>query len=524
MQKYGGFIPGIRPGKRTSDYIDRILTRVTLPGAIFLAFIAVLPDVLIKQGKLPVLLRRHGAPHRGRRDARHAPADRDAPPDEALRRIHEERPPAGQTVLGGFRRGSHAHRHTGAPGLRQGNAGVAHRARAGPRAPVDGGHAPRRRGAQVRSRRRGGDLHEARAPRFGRDRFRPHRRGARRGEGHGLDHGRFSAEPRAGRGCSRRCSRSAGRRSTTCSTSTSIPSSSCGGSRSAACARSARRSTTSIRSRRRRPGYATRAAGPSSSVPTTRKTTVRRRLAVYKEQTAPVIDYFREAGRPRHRGRRREHRRDIRGDTPRFEMIAIRSRPELDLIRRSGEILVECFAKLEEALGPGVETRELDRIAEEFIRSRGAAPAFKGYQGYPASICASVNEQVVHGIPGRADARGGRHRRDRHRRRAKRLLRRRGAHLPDRRGERQGPAAHAGHRRRPWTSASTKARDGKHLSDVSHAIQRHAESNGFSVVRTLVGHGIGSADARGSADSQLRSPRDGGRCSLTGWCSRSSPW
>ena len=53
MQKYGGFIPGIRPGKRTSDYIDRILTRVTLPGAFFLAFIAVLPDVLIKQGKLP---------------------------------------------------------------------------------------------------------------------------------------------------------------------------------------------------------------------------------------------------------------------------------------------------------------------------------------------------------------------------------------------------------------------------------------------------------------------------------------
>jgi preprotein translocase subunit SecY len=53
MQKYGGFIPGIRPGKRTSDYIDRILTRVTLPGAFFLAFIAVLPDVLITQGKLP---------------------------------------------------------------------------------------------------------------------------------------------------------------------------------------------------------------------------------------------------------------------------------------------------------------------------------------------------------------------------------------------------------------------------------------------------------------------------------------
>ena len=81
-------------------------------------------------------------------------------------------------------------------------------------------------------------------------------------------------------------------------------------------------------------------------------------------------------------------------------MIAIRTETELDLIRRSAEILKICFERIEAALRPGVTTAELNRIAEEFITSRDAAPAFKGYQGYPASICASVNEQVVHGIPG----------------------------------------------------------------------------------------------------------------------------
>ena len=272
MKKYGGFIPGIRPGKRTAEYIDRILTRITLPGAFFLAFIAVLPDILIKQGNAAVLLRRHRTPHRGRRDARHAPADRVAPPDAALRRIHEEGPPAGQTVLGGF---GVARMHIvifGPPGSGKGTQAARIAREARPRAPVDGGHAPRRRGAQDRSRRRGGDLHEARAPRFGRDHLRSHRRGARRGEGHGLDHGRFSAEPRAGRDAREDARGARGED------------------------RSRARHRRRIRAHRaealeapRVPGvqgglqsrfdqdeggrrYATRAAGPSSSVPTTRKT------------------------------------------------------------------------------------------------------------------------------------------------------------------------------------------------------------------------------------------------------------
>ncbi|MCX5753414.1 MAG: type I methionyl aminopeptidase [Candidatus Krumholzibacteria bacterium] len=171
-------------------------------------------------------------------------------------------------------------------------------------------------------------------------------------------------------------------------------------------------------------------------------------------------------------------------------MIAIRNQPELDLIRRSGEILVECFAKLEETLGPGVETRELDRIAEEFIRARGATPAFKGYQGFPASICTSVNEQVVHGIPGeRKLAEGdivgidvG--------------VVRNGYYSDAARTYPIGEVSEKARRLMRITKEALDlgidaARDGKHLSDVSHAIQKHAESNGFSIVRTLVGHGIG---------------------------------
>jgi methionyl aminopeptidase len=171
-------------------------------------------------------------------------------------------------------------------------------------------------------------------------------------------------------------------------------------------------------------------------------------------------------------------------------MIAIRSQPEMDLIRRSGEILVECFKKLEEMLRPGIETRELDRSAEELIRSRGAVPAFKGYQGYPASICTSVNEQVVHGIPG-----------------ARMLAQgdivgidvgvvRNGYYADASRTYPIGEVSEKARRlmevtREALDLAIEKARVGNHLSDVSHAIQRQAESNGFSVVRTLVGHGIG---------------------------------
>jgi methionyl aminopeptidase len=171
-------------------------------------------------------------------------------------------------------------------------------------------------------------------------------------------------------------------------------------------------------------------------------------------------------------------------------MIAIRSQAELDLIRESGVILVDCIRELEGMLRPDVTTGELDRAAEELIRSRGAAPAFKGYQGYPASICTSVNEQVVHGIPG-----------------ARRLeegdivgidvgVLQNGYYADASRTFPIGEASESAGRliavtREALELAIDKARVGNHLSDISNVIQRHAESNGFSVVRNLVGHGIG---------------------------------
>jgi methionyl aminopeptidase len=171
-------------------------------------------------------------------------------------------------------------------------------------------------------------------------------------------------------------------------------------------------------------------------------------------------------------------------------MIMIKSTPELDLMRQSGEILRDTFLELEKVIGPGVTTAELDEAAEEFIRSRKAEPAFKGYRGYPAAICASVNEEVVHGIPGRrALAEGdivgidiG--------------VVRRGYYADATRtygiGDIDEEASRLiGVTRESLELAIDKARPGNHLSDISHVIQTYVEERGFSVVRALVGHGIG---------------------------------
>jgi methionyl aminopeptidase len=171
-------------------------------------------------------------------------------------------------------------------------------------------------------------------------------------------------------------------------------------------------------------------------------------------------------------------------------MIAIRSREEIDRIRRSGEILRDCFSAIESMLRAGVTTGELDGAAEEFIRSRGAVPSFKGYQGYPASICASVNEQVVHGIPGSRELRDGD------------IIGvdigvfRDGWHADASRTYAIGAVSETARRlievtREALELAIGEAKPGNHLSDVSHAVERHATAHGFSVVRSLVGHGIG---------------------------------
>lgn len=171
-------------------------------------------------------------------------------------------------------------------------------------------------------------------------------------------------------------------------------------------------------------------------------------------------------------------------------MIAIRNASELDLIKRSGEILKHCFLELEKLVKPGVTTAELDRVAEAFIFSHDAIPAFKGYKGYPASICASVNEQVVHGIPGPRELKEGDiigidigviH--DGYHADATRTY---GIGKID-----EEAKSLIGVTRESLELAIDKARPGNHLSDISHVIQTYVEKRGFQVVRALVGHGIG---------------------------------
>ena len=171
-------------------------------------------------------------------------------------------------------------------------------------------------------------------------------------------------------------------------------------------------------------------------------------------------------------------------------MIIIKTGSELELIRKSGEVLKETFSVLEEMIEPGVTTAELDAAAEDFIRSRGGIPAFKGYQGYPATICASINEQVVHGIPGpRALEEGDIVGIDM------------GVILEEFYSDatRTYPAGEVSEEAARLIRVTSETLDhgiervkaGNHLSDISNAIQKHAESHGYSVVRALVGHGIG---------------------------------
>ena len=140
---------------------------------------------------------------------------------------------------------------------------------------------------------------------------------------------------------------------------------------------------------------------------------------------------------------------------------------------------------------PGVTTADLDAAAEKFIRSQGATPAFKGYRGFPGSICASPNHMVVHGIPGKFKLHTGDILSRRHRRREGRLGGRRRPHVRSRR-DLSGRGAPA--RRSPRGAVrapSSSAKPGNRLGDVSHAVQAHVEADGFSIVRSLVGHGIG---------------------------------
>ncbi len=171
-------------------------------------------------------------------------------------------------------------------------------------------------------------------------------------------------------------------------------------------------------------------------------------------------------------------------------MIVLKSDSEIDCIRQSSRIVVEALEELEHSVAAGITTGELNEIAEKFIRKRGATPAFKGYRGYPYSICTSVNEEVVHGLPGKRKLEGGE------------IIsldlgaRLRGFHgdaaftLPVGKIDEKIEKLLAVGKEALYKGIE-QARVGNRLFDISYAIQSHAEGNGFSVVRDFVGHGIG---------------------------------
>ena len=171
--------------------------------------------------------------------------------------------------------------------------------------------------------------------------------------------------------------------------------------------------------------------------------------------------------------------------------MIIRKTPEqVDQMAAAGDILVRTIKVLKSKARPGITTLELDEAAEKFIRSQGAVPSFKGYRGFPGSICASPNSMVVHGIPDAYECKRG------------------DVLSIDIGVTYEGWVADAAVTV-PIGPISTEAKNllevirnslfdgveqmvaGNHLGDVSNAIQRSVESNGLSVIRTLVGHGIG---------------------------------
>ncbi len=172
-------------------------------------------------------------------------------------------------------------------------------------------------------------------------------------------------------------------------------------------------------------------------------------------------------------------------------MIVCRSAAELERMREAGRLVGEVLTELSAHVGPGVSTADLDELAEKRIRQAGATPAFKGYHGYPATICASINDEVIHGIPS-----------------GRRVLADGdiisidvGASLDGYFGDSALtlPVGHVTEQaamllrvtEESLYLAIERVRPGGRVSDIGHAVQRHVEAHGFSVVREFVGHGIG---------------------------------
>ena len=173
-------------------------------------------------------------------------------------------------------------------------------------------------------------------------------------------------------------------------------------------------------------------------------------------------------------------------------MVTIKSEREIELMREAGRILAKVHEELGRTLVPGMSTKEIDRMCEDMIRSHGCVPSFLNYQGFPASVCISINDEVVHGIP------------DKHRYLEEGDIVRldtgviwKGYQSDAARTHMIGEVSGEARKLVEVTQQSffegiKYAKAGNHLNDISKAIQEYAESFGFGVVRDLVGHGIGT--------------------------------
>ncbi|MTI48315.1 type I methionyl aminopeptidase [Sporosalibacterium faouarense] len=171
-------------------------------------------------------------------------------------------------------------------------------------------------------------------------------------------------------------------------------------------------------------------------------------------------------------------------------MIIQKSKREVEKMRRAGRLVAETHAFLKELIRPGITTKELDEAAEKFIRDNKGIPAFKGYHGFPGSICASINEVVVHGIPGLKELKDG----DIISIDIGTIV---DGYYGD--GAKTYPVGEISKEAQRLIDVTKQsffegikfAKTGYRLSDISHAVQTYVEKNGFSVVRDFVGHGVG---------------------------------
>jgi len=189
-------------------------------------------------------------------------------------------------------------------------------------------------------------------------------------------------------------------------------------------------------------------------------------------------------------------------------VIRLKTKDEIEIMRQAGAVVAGALDMVEREIKPGMTTARLDKLIEDYIRSQGAVPAFKGYQGFPASACISIDEEVVHGIPGRRQVKEGE------------IVSVdvgsivEGFHGDSARTYAVGEVSEDKRRLMQYTlkallAGIDKARKGNKLGQISASVQRVAEEQGYGVVRRLVGHGIGRELWEEPQVPNFGSPSDG---------------